>query len=45
MTEAFHPPAPDGFEVPRPRRLVREGLEVGDKTLTEVAPIIGAVSR
>jgi hypothetical protein len=38
------PPAPDGFEVPWLRRLVGEGLEVGDKTLTEVAPIVDAVS-
>jgi hypothetical protein len=35
---------PDGFEVPRLRWLVREGLEVGDKTPTEVAPIVDAVS-
>jgi hypothetical protein len=36
--------APDGFEVPWLRRLVREGLEVDDETPTEVAPIIDAVS-
>jgi hypothetical protein len=36
--------APDGFEVPRLRWLVREGLEIGDEALTEVAPIIDAVS-
>jgi hypothetical protein len=35
---------PNGFEVPWLRRLVGEGLEVGDKTLTEVAPIVDAVS-
>jgi hypothetical protein len=39
------PSAPDGFEVPRLRRLVGEGLEVGDKTPTKVAPIIDAVPR
>jgi hypothetical protein len=38
------PSAPDGFEVPWLRRLVGEGLEVGDKTPTEVAPIVDAVS-
>jgi hypothetical protein len=37
------PSAPDGFEVPRLRRLVGEGLEVSDKTPTEVAPIVDAV--
>jgi hypothetical protein len=35
---------PDGFEVPWLRWLVGEGLEIGDKTPTEVAPIIDAVS-
>jgi hypothetical protein len=35
---------PYGFEVPWPRQLVREGLEVGDETPTEIAPIVGAVS-
>jgi hypothetical protein len=40
----FHPPAPDGFEVPRLHQLVGEGLKVGDKALTEVAPIIDAMS-
>jgi hypothetical protein len=39
------PSASDGFEVPWLRRFVEEGLEVGDKTPTEVAPIIDAVSR
>jgi hypothetical protein len=38
------PSAPDGFEVPWPRRLVREGLEVGNKTPTGVAPIVDTVS-
>jgi hypothetical protein len=38
------PPAPDGFEVPWLRRLVGEGLNVGDETPTEVAPIVDAVS-
>jgi hypothetical protein len=37
------PSAPNGFEVPRLRRLVGEGLEVGDKTPNEVAPIVDAV--
>jgi hypothetical protein len=40
----FIPSATDGFEVPLLRRLVGEGLEVGDKTPTEVAPIIDAMS-
>jgi hypothetical protein len=35
---------PDGFEVPRLRRLVREGLEVGNEVPTEVTLIIDAVS-
>jgi hypothetical protein len=35
---------PDGFEVPWLRWLVGEGLEVGDKTPTEVAPIVDVVS-
>jgi hypothetical protein len=39
------PSTPNGFEVPRLRRLVGEGLEVSDKTPTEVAPIIDAVPR
>jgi hypothetical protein len=39
----FIPSAPDGFEVPRLRRLVGERLEVGDKTPTKVAPIVNAV--
>jgi hypothetical protein len=34
---------PDGFEVPWLRRLVEERLEVGDKTPTEVAPIVDVV--
>jgi hypothetical protein len=38
------PSATDGFEVPWLRRLVGEGLEVGDKTPTKVAPIVDAVS-
>jgi hypothetical protein len=36
--------ASDGFEVPWLRRLVREGLEVGDEAPIEVVPIIDAVS-
>jgi hypothetical protein len=36
--------ASDGFEVPWLRRLVGEGLEVGDKTPTEVALVVDAVS-
>jgi hypothetical protein len=41
----FVPSAPDGFEVPWLSRLVGEGLEVGNKTLTEVAPIVDAMTR
>jgi hypothetical protein len=36
---------PDGFGVPWLRLLVREGLEVGDETPTEVSLIVDAVSR
>jgi hypothetical protein len=43
MTGVFIALAPDGFEVPWLRRLVREGLEVGDESPTEVAPIVDAV--
>jgi hypothetical protein len=43
-TKSLIPSAPNGFEVPWLRRLVREGLEVGDKTPTEVAPIVDAMS-
>jgi hypothetical protein len=39
------PSTPNGFEVPRLHWLVGEGLEVGDKTPTEVAPIVDAVPR
>jgi hypothetical protein len=42
--KSFISSAPDGFEVPWLRRFVGEGLEVGDKTSTEVAPIVDAVS-
>jgi hypothetical protein len=42
--EGFIVLAPDGFEVPWLHRLVREGLEIGDETPTEVAPIVDAVS-
>jgi hypothetical protein len=35
---------PNGFEVPWLRWLVREGLEIGDETPIEVAPIIDEVS-
>jgi hypothetical protein len=42
--KCFIPPAPDGFEVPRLRRLVGEELKVGDEAPTEIAPIIDAVS-
>jgi hypothetical protein len=38
-------PAPNGFEVPWLRRLVRERLKVGDEMPTEVTPIVDAVSR
>jgi hypothetical protein len=43
--KCFIPLAPNGFEVPWLHRLVGEGLEVGDKTMTEVAPIVDAVPR
>jgi hypothetical protein len=42
-SKSLIPSAPDGYEVPWLRRLVGEGLEVGDKTPTEVTPIIDAV--
>jgi hypothetical protein len=42
--EGFLALEPDGFEVPWSRRLVGEGLEVGDEAPTEVVPIIDAVS-
>jgi hypothetical protein len=44
MTGDFRPPAFDGFEVPRLRRFVGEGLKIGDEASTEVAPVIDAVS-
>jgi hypothetical protein len=43
-SKSLIPSTPDGFEVPWLRRLVGEGLEVGDKTPTEVTPIVDAVS-
>jgi hypothetical protein len=43
--KCFIPPTPDEFEVPWLRRLVGEGLKVGNEASTEVAPIIDAVSR
>jgi hypothetical protein len=43
--ECLIAPTPDGFEVPWLRRLVGEGLEVGDETLTEVTPIVDVVLR
>jgi hypothetical protein len=42
--KCFIASVPDGFEVPWPRLLVREGLEVGNKTPTKVAPIVDVVS-
>jgi hypothetical protein len=36
---------PDGLEVPWLRRLVGEGLKVGDEMPTEVTPIVDPVSR
>jgi hypothetical protein len=42
--ERFIALTPDGFEVPWLHRLVKEGLEVGDETPTEVAPIVDVVS-
>jgi hypothetical protein len=45
MNRVFHPLAPDGFEVPWLRRLIRGRLEVGDEPPTEVTPIVDAVSR
>jgi hypothetical protein len=44
MTGDFSPPAFDGFEVPRLRRFVGEGLEIGDEASTEVASVVDAVS-
>jgi hypothetical protein len=44
MTGEFHPPVLDGFEVPWLLRFVRERLEVGGEALTEVAPVVDAVS-
>jgi hypothetical protein len=38
------PLALDGFEVPRLRRFVGEGLEVGGEASTEVALVVDAVS-
>jgi hypothetical protein len=35
----------DGFEIPWLRRFVREGLEVRDKLVAEIFPIIDEVSR
>jgi hypothetical protein len=43
-SEGFLALAPDGFEVPWLRRLIGEGLEVGDEALTEVILIVDAVS-
>jgi hypothetical protein len=43
--KCFIVPMPDGFEVPWLRRLVGEGLKVGDEMPTEVTPIVDAVSR
>jgi hypothetical protein len=45
MTGEFRPPALDGFEVPWSRRFVGERLEVGGEVLTEVAPVVDAMSR
>ena len=42
--ESLVPPTLDGFEVPRLRWFVGEGLEVGGEASTEVAPIVDAVS-
>jgi hypothetical protein len=42
--EGFIVLVPNGFEVPWLRWLVREGLEIGDETPIEVAPIIDEVS-
>jgi hypothetical protein len=42
--ESLIPSAPDGFEVPWLRRLVGEGLEVGDEAPTEVTLVVDAVS-
>jgi hypothetical protein len=36
---------PNGFEVPRLCRFIREGLEVHDKPVTEISPVIDAVLR
>jgi hypothetical protein len=45
MTGEFRPPALDGFKVPWLCRFVGEGLKVGSEAPTEVAPVVGAVSR
>jgi hypothetical protein len=37
--------SPDGFEIPRLCRFIGEGLEVRDKPMTEISPIIDAVLR
>jgi hypothetical protein len=42
--ESFVSPALDGFEVPRLRRFVGEGLKIGGEASTEVAPVVDAVS-
>jgi hypothetical protein len=44
MTGEFRPPALDGFEVPRLRRFVGEGQEIGGEASTEITPVIDAVS-
>jgi hypothetical protein len=36
---------PNGFEIPRLRQFIGEGLEVRDKLATEISPIVNAVSR
>jgi hypothetical protein len=44
MTGDFRPPALDGFEVPRLRRFVGEGLKIGGEAKTEIALVVDAVS-
>jgi hypothetical protein len=43
--EEFHHPSPNGFEIPWLRRFIGEGLEVRDKPVTEISPMVDAVSR
>jgi hypothetical protein len=44
-TKSFIILPPNGFEVPRLCRFIREGLEVCNKPVTEISPIVDVVSR